>query len=166
MVAYILSKRNRSVTATDLRKHLRTRLPEYMIPQHFVDIDEIPLTPAGKIDRRGMPAPDGTVRRAEDRFVAPRSKTERLLAELWQEIIGVERVSVHDNFFEMGGHSLLSMRLIARIAQETGLKVSPRAILLNTLEQTAAQMDESISLNSDKAAQTGSNHSHKLLRRL
>ena len=139
LVAYIVGESGKSVTATELRKHLRTKLPEYMIPQHFVELDALPLTPAGKIDRKGLAAAFKIGPAIEDEYIAPRNETEQLLASIWQEVLGLDRVSVHDNFFEIGGHSILSMQVIARIKKETGLQLSPRIILLNTLGQIAEE---------------------------
>lgn len=139
LVAYVVPRAGEMPTPTELRRHLRTKLPEYMVPQHFVDMDELPLTPAGKIDRKGLIAAFklGGVAAAE--HVGPRNDTEKRIAGIWQEALGLEEVSVHDNFFEIGGHSLLAMQVISRIKRETGVQLNPRAILLNTLEQIAGQ---------------------------
>jgi amino acid adenylation domain-containing protein len=139
LVAYVVPRAGEMPTPTDLRRHLRTRLPEYMVPQHFVDMDELPLTPAGKIDRKGLVTAFklGGVAAAEN--VGPRTDTEKRIAAIWQEALGLEGVSVHDNFFEIGGHSLLAMQVISRIKSETGVQLNPRIILLNTLEQIAGQ---------------------------
>jgi len=146
LVAYIVPSPDHNVTATELRKHLRTKLPEYMIPQHFVELDGMPLTPAGKIDRKGMPAPSSIGVVQEDEYVEPRTETEKALATIWRKVLDIDRISIHDNFFNIGGHSLLSMQVIVRIKKEIGVALSPRNILLNTLGQMAADIDLNMSV--------------------
>ncbi len=104
-----------------VRAFLRDRLPDYMLPTGFVTMDRLPLNPSGKVDRRALP--DFSPERPELAvgYIAPREGREALLATLWSEILGVERVGIHDNFFDLGGHSLLLMRLQGRLAAETGL---------------------------------------------
>jgi len=109
IVAYIVSNEN---TRTDeLREALKRRLPEYMVPSAFVALEALPLTPHGKLDRKAFPAPDHA---SEQAYIAPRNKTEEVLAKIWAEVLGLSRVCVEDNFFELGGHSLLAIQVIAR----------------------------------------------------
>ncbi len=105
-----------SVEATTrvLRERLRERLPEHMVPSALVLLDRLPLSPNGKVDRRALPAPE-TGRRAEEAYVPPRTETERALSTAWQEVLGVERVGVNDNFFDLGGNSLLLLRLFSKL---------------------------------------------------
>jgi amino acid adenylation domain-containing protein len=145
LIAYFIPVGGKSLTSTDLRSHLRKKLPEYMIPQHFVELDQMPLTPAGKIDRKGLPSPWGNQGGAEPEYVPPRNEAERILASTWQEVLGIDRVSAHDNFFEIGGHSLLCIQVIERIMKETGVRLSPRVILLNTLSQIAETLPVTLS---------------------
>jgi acyl carrier protein len=113
LVAYYVSKPDRDIVTTELRSHLRAKLPDYMIPQHFVELELMPLTPAGKVDRKALPKPeaDGSL---EQGYVAPRTQVEKVLAKIWGEVLGLERVGVHDNFFELGGHSLLATQVMSR----------------------------------------------------
>lgn len=97
-----------------IRDYLLPRLPEYMIPSAILQLDALPLTTNGKVDRRALPVPD-EARPAAGPVVAPRSDVERRLASIWQDLLGIPRVGVHDNFFDLGGHSLLLMRLHERI---------------------------------------------------
>ncbi|MDH1633652.1 non-ribosomal peptide synthetase, partial [Pseudomonas mosselii] len=109
--------------ADALRQALLAKLPEYMVPTLFIHLDSWPLTPNGKLDRKALPQPDVQARQYE----APEGQTEVLLAEIWSQLLGVERVGRHDNFFELGGHSLLAVTLTARLRQ-AGLQVDVRTL--------------------------------------
>jgi amino acid adenylation domain-containing protein len=98
-----------------LRSFLHEQLPDYMVPSAFVLLDALPLTPNGKLDRHALPPPDRSRSELEGNFVAPRSPVEEVLAETWTGVLGIERVGVHDNFFDLGGHSLLVTQLISRL---------------------------------------------------
>ena len=89
-----------------LRDHLKSELPEYMVPSAFVKLDTIPLTPNGKVDRKALPAPDADAL-VTHAWEAPQGPVEEVLSGIWQELLGVERVGRHDSFFDLGGHSLL-----------------------------------------------------------
>ncbi|MCP4996507.1 MAG: amino acid adenylation domain-containing protein, partial [Gammaproteobacteria bacterium] len=104
---------NRSLF-TDLRRFLQTKLPDYMIPATFVSLNNFPLTPNGKVDRRALPDPDFTAG-VSTGYVAPGTPTEATLAAIWADILGVSQVGIHDDFFELGGHSLLATQVVARI---------------------------------------------------
>jgi amino acid adenylation domain-containing protein len=101
----------------ELRRYLQERLPEYMIPAAFVMLDKLPLTANGKVDRKGLPAPEQHRPELDHSFVAPRTQTEELLAGIWCEVLKIERIGVNDNFFELGGHSLLATQVISRVRQ-------------------------------------------------
>ena len=101
--------------SSELRDFLKERLPDYMLPSAFVFMDAIPLTPNGKINRHALPAPDGDRPELETAFVAPRNAIERTVAQVWSDILRIERVGVYDNFFALGGHSLLATQIISRI---------------------------------------------------
>jgi amino acid adenylation domain-containing protein len=141
LVAYIVTQPEQDVTVTEVRKHLRNTLPEYMIPQHVVELAALPMTPSGKLDRKALPSPFAASALDEDVYIAPRTETEQALASVWQDVLGVERVGIHDNFFDMGGHSLLSIHLINCIKDRLGIVLRPREILLNNLEQLAEYCD-------------------------
>ena len=100
----------------DLRAHLRALLPEWMIPARFVFVDALPLTPSGKIDRNALPAPEHKDLISGE-YIAPRSSIEKTVAGIWRELLGIEQVGVHDNFFDLGGHSLLIIRLQPRLQE-------------------------------------------------
>lgn len=141
LVAYIKIHPGKSLTITDVRKYLQTRLPAYMIPQHVVELDEFPMTPAGKIDRKSIEGPFFTNSSIHVEYIAPRTDMEKTIASVWKELLKIERVGVHDNFFELGGHSLLSVQAVASIKKHTGKTVHLRSILLNSLEQIAMTME-------------------------
>jgi amino acid adenylation domain-containing protein/non-ribosomal peptide synthase protein (TIGR01720 family) len=110
----------------DLRTFLAQRLPDYMIPAAFVNLENLPLTPAGKIDRKALPAPDAAARlETGQAYQAPRTEAERILAAIWADVLRVERVGVHDNFFEIGGDSIMSIQVVAR-ASQAGLRFTPK----------------------------------------
>jgi len=140
ITAYFAPRPGHGVTSTDLRSHLRGTLPDYMIPRTFVELPDLPRTQNGKIDRNALPAPFATAH-ASEVAVAPRTETEQLVAEVWQELLG-RSVGAHSNFFEAGGHSLLVVRAIGTIAKRTGIRLSPRVFVLDTLAQVAAEVDD------------------------
>jgi acyl carrier protein len=115
LVGYVAAAE--SVSASDLKEHVRTRLPEYMVPSAIVILDKLPLTPNGKVDRKALPAPDASTFQSETMFVVPRTPTEIVLAEIWCKLLGLPRVGIHDNYFKLGGHSLLAIRVISRIRE-------------------------------------------------
>jgi acyl carrier protein len=139
LVAFFAHVPGQSFTDTELRRQLRALLPEFMVPQVFIELESLPITSDGAIDYAGLPAPFGSDRAIE--FVAPRSATEQRLAEIFAEALRVPRVGVYDNFFDLGGHSLLCFRVIERIERELGKRLSPRTLLLNSLEQVASELD-------------------------
>jgi acyl-coenzyme A synthetase/AMP-(fatty) acid ligase len=110
-------------TAEELGEFLRARLPEYMVPALWMALDRLPLTPNGKIDRRALPAPRAAANAAAE-YVAPRTDTERTIAEVWREVLSVDRVGRHDKFFALGGHSLLLVRAHGRLAERLGREIA------------------------------------------
>ena len=113
LVAYIVSRHG--LNRTSIRSFLTGILPHYMVPDHFVQMDALPLTPSGKIDRKRLPDPEGAGMFGTIAYVAPGNRTEEALVSIWQEILGKEKIGVKDNFFELGGHSLKAVRLVSRI---------------------------------------------------
>jgi len=128
--------------ASALRAHLARTLPDYIIPAVFVELEKIPLTASGKLDRRALPAPliGGST---GERYVAPRTATEEILAKIWCEVLGVERVGVDDNFFELGGHSLLATQILTRIRQTFRMDLSLTQLFdEQTVSQVARRLTE------------------------
>src|SRR6185369_9935788 len=124
LVAYVLP--GAEVTMSELRSLLKEKLPEYMIPSAFVFVQEWPLTPSGKINRKALPAPEQVS--DESKFVAPRTATEEKLAGIWSRLLGMERVSIHDSFFDLGGHSLLATQLMSRVREAFGIELPLRSL--------------------------------------
>jgi amino acid adenylation domain-containing protein len=141
LVAYFVPEPSRDYTVTELRRHVREYLPEYMIPQRLVELDGFPLTPNGKIDRKALPDPYTIQDTVEPEFVAPRTEAEKCMAAIWSEFIGTENISVTDNFFELGGHSLMAIQAIVRIKRELGVELQVGSLALNTLEQLTDGVD-------------------------
>jgi len=125
-------------TATELRAHLRLSLPAYMLPSTFVELSEFPLTPNGKVDRKRLPEPEMYRSAVGREYVAPQSDLEKAMATVWQELLGIDQVGVTDNFFDLGGHSLLSMKASYQIEQAVGVRSNARDMLMLTLGQLAA----------------------------
>jgi acyl carrier protein len=130
LVAYVVSgsakpengngSKGAGLQISELREHLRRRLPEYMVPSAFVEMDELPLNHSGKVDRRKLPDVEGAESRNAEDIVPPRTEAERYIAEIWQEFLKVDKVSVEDNFFDIGGHSLMVVQIQARLAGRFG----------------------------------------------
>ena len=143
LVAYVVNKfapQNHSSIQKQLGDFLKHKLPEYMVPSAFVFLDALPLTPSGKINRRALPTPSLTY--SSENFVPPRTATEATLVKIWQEILGLEQVSIHDNFFECGGHSLLATQVISRIRQNWEIELPLRSLFAEpTIAGLAASID-------------------------
>ncbi|MBK7077003.1 MAG: amino acid adenylation domain-containing protein [Myxococcales bacterium] len=142
LLAYLVVHGGAAAPASaELREHLRQTLPDYMIPAVFVALPALPLTPNGKVDRRALPAPADAAAPAPTSYAAPRSPAELLVAGVWRELLGVERIALADNFLDLGGHSLLIMQAVAKLEARTGKRVSPRAFIFQNLEQLAHEYD-------------------------
>ena len=128
LVAYIVPAEGQSVIQSELRRYLKTRLPDYMVPSAFVTLDSLPMTSNGKLDRRALPVFDSARRQTEGGYVAPRNELEEGLVEIWVEVLKVGRIGVLDNFFELGGHSLLAVQVIARVRKYMGVEVPVRSL--------------------------------------
>jgi tyrocidine synthetase-3 len=121
LVAYVVP--TAEVTVTELRSYLSHLLPHYMVPSAFIMLDNLPLTANGKVDRRALPLPDPNRQGLRPEYVAPRTFVEELLCDIWREVLGIERVGVRDNFFDLGGHSLRATQVVSRIREAFALEV-------------------------------------------
>jgi amino acid adenylation domain-containing protein len=126
LAAYVVPAAGRSPGGGDLRRYLRERLPDYMVPADFVSLKSLPLTPNGKVDLRALPAPGPARLVSGQGDDATRTMVEEVLAELWAEVLGAESVGVHQNFFEIGGHSLLATQLMSRVCESFRVEVPLR----------------------------------------
>jgi thioesterase domain-containing protein len=146
LVGYVVLEENATLNKGALEQGLKGVLPEYMVPRWWVELAELPLTGSGKVDRKGLPAPELSVV-GSNAYVAPRTRTEKLLVGIWQELLDVERVGIHDDFFELGGHSLLAMQLVSMIRSRMGKDVSIRKLFeYSILSKLAEQMEAKISI--------------------
>jgi amino acid adenylation domain-containing protein len=150
LVAYVVPAAPGALHPSELRDFLRRSLPDYMIPAAFVELQALPVTSNGKLDRRALPAPrwDRAAPGRENEEAAgtaPRTATEKTLAALWRDLLGVERVSAGDSFFELGGHSLLATQLVARVREAFGIEMPLRAVFqAPSLAEMAAWIDGSL----------------------
>ena len=127
LVAYVVSNQKQAPSSSELRRFLATKLPEYMVPWAFVTLKSLPLTPNGKVDRRSLPEPDSARAKLEGTFAEPRTPAEETIAQIWGQLLEIEKVGIYDNFFELGGDSISSIRIVAKINQ-SGLRVTPKQL--------------------------------------
>jgi amino acid adenylation domain-containing protein len=141
LVAYLVKDADEFMTATELRERCRERLPEYMIPQDIVFLDAIPLTSNGKVDAAALPSPSGDREERGRAYVPPRDAIERALVEIWEDLLGARPIGITESFFDRGGHSLLAVRLMSRIAERTQKRL-PLATLFesSTIERLAVAL--------------------------
>jgi thioesterase domain-containing protein/acyl carrier protein len=123
IVAYIIPENHGGIQRAELRNFLLQHLPEYMIPTSFVFMDAFPLTPNGKIDRKNLPIPDSSSEASFTEFVEPLEGTQKMLADIWSDLLNRGTISAHDDFFELGGHSLLAVSMMGRIENETNKRI-------------------------------------------
>jgi hypothetical protein len=142
LVAYVMYAEGNELTISELRRFLRERLPEYMIPSLAVTLERIPLTPNGKLDRNALPDPFVHASRPAHAFEDPAPGAEAFIAGLWRQLLKVERIGAEDNFFELGGHSLLALQFVARLERCVGRRIDPRALFFQTLRQIASGVPE------------------------
>jgi len=138
LVAYLVFQEGEALTSSEIRRHLRGSLPAYMIPSLVVTLDALPRTPNGKLDRDKLPDPFREATTGGAGFVAPAPGAEENMARLWCDILHIDRVGADDNFFEIGGHSLLALRVAAAVENRFGQKADPRLLFFRTLRQFTA----------------------------
>jgi amino acid adenylation domain-containing protein len=138
LFAYYVLNTSGLLTTSELRNHLKTFLPDHMIPQHLVELDVLPLTPSGKVDRNALQIPIEIQGQKSATKVLPATPGELYLAGLWKEVLGIETVYSGDTFFDIGGHSLLSFQVVSRVKAETGIDIEPKTLMLNTLGEIVA----------------------------
>lgn len=142
LVAYIVPDPVSQLSSADLQSLLRNELPEYMVPAVFVQIENLPLTANGKVDRAALPAPDAENTLRDEEFIAPRTPMEKRLAVMLSSLLGLEQVGVTDNFFVLGGHSLLGTQLISQIRGAFGVELALRTLFdAPTIEQLSLEIE-------------------------
>ena len=141
LVAYVVP-RDGALDVRELRQALASTLPDFMIPALFVPLPALPLNPNGKLDRRALPAPDGARPELDD-YVAPRTPLEEGIARIWEELLGIDRAGIHDDFFALGGDSLVAMRLTSKLGRTFGVEVPLRSLFEQpTVADLAALVDQ------------------------
>jgi acyl carrier protein len=140
LVAYLVVTPGARPDAAALRQALRASLPDYMIPSEFVSLDAWPRLPSGKIDRQALRAQARDLAGTHTRFVPPRTDLERRIADIWRELLAVERVGLDDNFFDLGGHSLLLVRLHARLGETFGVDLTIIDLFSHATIRTLARL--------------------------
>ncbi|UKP01065.1 amino acid adenylation domain-containing protein [Nostoc sp. UHCC 0870] len=143
LVAYIVPEKLQDFADKKLYQFLQEKLPHYMVPSAFVQLDILPLTANGKVDRKALPAPNSSEIYVSYEFVAPRNDIELQLAQIWEDILNIRPIGIKDNFFNLGGHSLLIVRLMAQIQQHFGINLPLATILQNpTVDQIANTLSQ------------------------
>ena len=141
LVAYVVPKTGQAPTDRELRRHLKAHLPDYMVPQHFVAIDRLPMTPNGKIDRNTLPKPQtevtGTPLPAAEPPRAYPDKRTAYLAGIWAQLLETE-VAAADNFFDLGGHSMLAVQMANLVRRDTGVRLQLMTLATQSLAQVAS----------------------------
>ena len=128
LIAYIVPFEKPSSSTLVLRRAAREKLPAFMVPSDFVFLESLPLTPNGKVDRLALPAPDNARPELDVAYAAPQSDIEKQLAKIWGEVLCIEQVGIHDNFLDLGGHSLAASRVISRAIQTFRLELPVNAL--------------------------------------
>ncbi len=164
LVAYFVLKNpvNQDNFSTQLRRYLQEKLPDYMIPAIFMMLEEMPLTPNGKINRRALPEPDkdklnnpkNNQNKENANYVKPRTVKEELLTQIWSQLLGIESVGIYDNFFELGGDSILGIQVIAK-ASQAGLRLLPKQVFQHQTIAELAAVADTVSVNAEQGNVTG-----------
>jgi amino acid adenylation domain-containing protein len=158
LVAYVTPRNGELPSAEELRRYLRVKLPDYMVPPLFVTLDALPLTANGKIDRKALPVPNQAGMPARNTFVPPRTKPEMQLAGMWSEVLGRDKIGMHDNFFELGGDSLLIFRVCNRAIQ-AGMDLRPKDFFQH---QTIAELAAAAEAEAGKKTQAAARLRRKI----
>ncbi|RAM53526.1 MAG: non-ribosomal peptide synthetase [Hapalosiphonaceae cyanobacterium JJU2] len=155
LVAYIVPQKAQTLVIPELRDFLESKLPSYMIPVAFVTLDSLPLTPNGKVDRKALKAPDTVHLELKETFVEPRTSVEKQLAAIWTEVLGLEKIGINDNFFTLGGDSILSLQVIFK-ANQLGLNLTTKQLFqYQTIAQLAVVAGTTKKISADQMIVTG-----------
>ncbi|MBR8835865.1 MAG: amino acid adenylation domain-containing protein [Stigonema ocellatum SAG 48.90 = DSM 106950] len=149
LVGYLVPKSEKAPTSSELRRFLKEKLPDYMIPSVFMVLEALPLTPNGKVNREALPTPDQNRTEREKVYVEPRTPVEELLTRIWSQVLGIEQVGIYDNFFDLGGHSMLITQLVVRVRETFQVELP----LLSLFEMpTIAELAQSIAIAQNTGA--------------
>ncbi|MFD5099106.1 amino acid adenylation domain-containing protein [Streptomyces albidochromogenes] len=162
LAAYWVPAAGAPAGPSELREHLALTLPEYMLPNVYVTLDRLPLTPNGKVDRRALPAPDAVRPELDAAFAAPATPVEKALADIWADVLSVDRVGLDDDFFELGGHSMLATQAVALTKERLGVAATLRLFFDRpTVRELASALDELLAAPHDTGADSRSaSHPH------
>jgi amino acid adenylation domain-containing protein len=146
LVAYVVPRDRAAATGNELRAYLKEKLPEYMVPSAFVVLKSFPFTPNGKLDRNALPAPDQNSSESAEAYVAPRTPVEDMIADIWTEVLKLEKIGIYDNFFDLGGHSLLATQVMTRLRAGLPMDLSLRVLFeAPTVAELASRVEQSMS---------------------
>jgi amino acid adenylation domain-containing protein/non-ribosomal peptide synthase protein (TIGR01720 family) len=151
LVAYVVAESQPGPESMELRHYLKERLPDYMVPALFVPLEALPLTPNGKLDRKALPKPEQPLAKSGEELAAPHTREQRILASIWSEVLRVPTLGVHDNFFDLGGDSILSIQIVSK-ANQAGLRLTPKDIFQH---QTVAELAGAVGAAPSVAAEQG-----------
>ncbi|MCP2727559.1 amino acid adenylation domain-containing protein [Symplocastrum sp. BBK-W-15] len=153
LAAYIVPEQPQP-TANTLRQFLKEKLPDYMVPASFTILDALPITPNGKVDRRALPVPEIELDDANN-YLSPRTPSEEILVQIWQDVLGLKQVGISDNFFALGGDSIIAIQIIAR-ANQAGLKLTPKQLFGHqTIAELAAVAGTILTVQAEQGLVTG-----------
>jgi acyl carrier protein len=153
LVAYLVSRSQPGPTVDELRGFLRHKLPDYMIPSAFMFLDSLPLTANGKVDRQVLPGPGASRPELDTAFVSPRAPLEKELAQICAEVLSLDQVGIHDDFFELGAHSLLAMQIISQINDAFRVEVPLRVFWETPTVEGLAELIETLRWARENAQQ-------------
>ncbi|CEJ85457.1 Amino acid adenylation domain protein [Hyphomicrobium sp. GJ21] len=154
LVAYFVGVKGDDLTASEIRRYLRSVLPDYMIPSFFITLQALPLTANGKVDRRALP---NTFRSARSDTVVsepPSTEMEKLLASIWRDELRIEKINAGENFFNLGGHSLLAIKVAVALQKKIGWRMDPRSLFFQSLRQIAAQAEAAVARSQQRDGST------------
>ena len=156
LVAYIAPHSDKTLQTDELRRFLELKLPNYMLPAAFVMLETLPLTPNGKVDRKALSVPEQIHLELKETFIPPQTTVEKQLADIWVQVLGLEKVGINDNFFALGGDSILSLQVISK-AHQAGLHLTPKQLFQHqTIAQLAVVVDTTKKIQAEQVAVTGS----------
>jgi amino acid adenylation domain-containing protein len=154
LVAYVAPADGETITTNELRRFLKERLPDYMIPAAFVWLEALPLTPNGKIDHRRLPPPDWSGSELAERSALPRTPVEEILVGIWSKVLGVERLGIRSNFFDLGGHSLLATQVVSRLRKVLQIEMPLRSLFEHPTIAALAENIEAVKKTQQAACST------------